>query len=614
MKRQELDNPISNTRVTTFGDEKLDIDKEYSIDNFKKYLYDPDRFQDLIKVSYEGGLSDVKLRWSCWRACLGLFPVGPEEKIPEALKKSRDYYYQEFDRLTNIRGGNQKEVVDDPLSKNSNNPWNSFFEDNELKTTIKQDVDRTYQDKDFFLSKKIKDLLLNVLFVWSKLNPTVSYRQGMNEIAGLLTYVCFMENTTNVSDKSQFTESFINLNDEKHSEADIFTVFNKIMELGQKDMFNPNPINPSSVKNQYKRLDRIFGSSMGEATRPKSALIARSGNIQENLLETIDEQLYTHMKKIGVEPQVYLLRWIRCMLAREYRMSDAIIVWDALFAFFYQNRAEAKTLEMIDFMSLGMLQFVRHDLLMKDDSSLCYARLMKYPPVENIASIISLALKCKASLLNQSSDLKNFQKQDFLNRSTTPSKMTELKADNHYNEPMQVNTPSNGQKKGDAVLLFPPGFFQKAGTPSSTTGSTISSNSPLPMNPGFQRIDSSGPNKPNSLGKLDSNEKSIEDSNWVVYNKIQDVLELLRKESQTRSSSNLDTAIQDLHKANEILFENTANIKKNDRSKPNLFGRSNESKPNGIQSFAPNTAQSAKEESGDPDPLSHMKSGIILKK
>jgi len=66
---------------------------------------------------------------------------------------------------------------------------------------------------------------------------------------------------------------------------------------------------------------------------------------------------------------------------------------------------------MIDFMCLGMLQFVRHDLLMKDDSSMCYARLMKFPPVENIASIISLALKCRASLQNQDpSELKSFQR------------------------------------------------------------------------------------------------------------------------------------------------------------------------------------------------------------
>jgi TBC1 domain family protein 5 len=604
MKKPEADNWVSGPRPTTYSDEKLDIDKEFSVENVRSFTSDQDKFQNLTKLSYEGNLSDKKMRWTAWRAFLGLFPIGSEAKTAETLKKSREYYYKEYDRFTNIRS-NTKEVVDDPLSKGTNNPWNSFFEDNELRNTIKQDVDRTYQDRDFFLSKKIKDLLSNVLFVWSKLNPTVSYRQGMNEIAGLLTFVCFMENTTNITNKTEFTEGYLELNDEKHSEADIFTMFNKIMDLGQKDMFNPNPINPSTVKNLYKRMDRIFGSSMGEATRPKSALIARSGNIQENLLETIDEQLYTHMKKIGVEPQVYLLRWIRCMLAREFRMSDSIIVWDSLFAFYYQGRGEAKTLEMIDYMCLGMLQFVRHDLLMKDDSSLCYARLMKYPPVENVASIISIGLKCRASLGNQPTDLRNFQKQDFLNKSQT--NMTELINDSPDSNKAN-NTPSNAQKKGDGVLLFPPGFFQKQG--SANANNAPNNSSPLPTNPGYQRAESNSSQKntsSNPTSRSELSDKALEDTNWTVYNKLQDILEMLKKESQSRpnTSTNLENAIQELTKTNEMLFEATANIKKNDRST-----RTNPPSRNGTQHTS--NVPSAKEDSDDP--LASMKTASILKK
>ena len=37
-------------------------------------------------------------------------------------------------------------------------------------------------------------MLTNILFVWCKQNPDLSYRQGMNEIVGVLTYVCFTEN------------------------------------------------------------------------------------------------------------------------------------------------------------------------------------------------------------------------------------------------------------------------------------------------------------------------------------------------------------------------------------------------------------------------------------
>ena len=43
-------------------------------------------------------------------------------------------------------------------------------------------------------------------------------------------------------------------------------------------------------------------------------------------------------------------------------MSDSIAIWDSIFAFHYQNRHQNhKLLEMIDYLCLGMLQFVRHD-------------------------------------------------------------------------------------------------------------------------------------------------------------------------------------------------------------------------------------------------------------
>ena len=40
---------------------------------------------------------------------------------------------------------------------------------------------------------KIKKIMTNVLFVWCKLNPDISYRQGMNEIVAILTFIFFTE-------------------------------------------------------------------------------------------------------------------------------------------------------------------------------------------------------------------------------------------------------------------------------------------------------------------------------------------------------------------------------------------------------------------------------------
>lgn len=36
-------------------------------------------------------------------------------------------------------------------------------------------------------------ILTNVLFIWSKENSEISYRQGMNEVAASLIYVYFRE-------------------------------------------------------------------------------------------------------------------------------------------------------------------------------------------------------------------------------------------------------------------------------------------------------------------------------------------------------------------------------------------------------------------------------------
>lgn len=67
------------------------------------------------------------------------------------------------------------------------------MENAELRNEIRKDVERTYQENQFFANKKILSILTNVLFIWSKENSEISYRQGMNEVAASLIYVYFRE-------------------------------------------------------------------------------------------------------------------------------------------------------------------------------------------------------------------------------------------------------------------------------------------------------------------------------------------------------------------------------------------------------------------------------------
>lgn len=64
--------------------------------------------------------------------------------------------------------------------------WKQYFQDIELKKIIKQDVDRTSPGVVFFRTEKIQDIMIDILFCYSREHPDLSYRQVCNYV-----YTCF---------------------------------------------------------------------------------------------------------------------------------------------------------------------------------------------------------------------------------------------------------------------------------------------------------------------------------------------------------------------------------------------------------------------------------------
>ena len=92
-----------------------------------------------------------------------------------------------------IRIGN----VDDPLRSpgispsRKPQPYVTTEDDLELLQTIVLDIDRLFPGDSFFLATNpnafaAKKQMIEILFVWSKCNPQVGYKQGIHEILGLL--------------------------------------------------------------------------------------------------------------------------------------------------------------------------------------------------------------------------------------------------------------------------------------------------------------------------------------------------------------------------------------------------------------------------------------------
>ena len=66
-------------------------------------------------------------------------------------------------------------------------------QDKELRELITQDVERTMQENHFFTLPIVKKTLEDLLYLWAKDNVEFGYRQGMNEVLGILVYAFFQE-------------------------------------------------------------------------------------------------------------------------------------------------------------------------------------------------------------------------------------------------------------------------------------------------------------------------------------------------------------------------------------------------------------------------------------
>lgn len=122
-------------------------------------------------------------------------------------------------------------------------------QEKELRDLIKQDIDRTMQDIEFFTREDVKENLSNILYLWAKDNNEFSYRQGMNEILALIVQVSFeeiIETTFDLSEpiegpkqmeqysQDQIIEYLFSAN---HIYADIYWMFEKTMNFGVKYLY-----------------------------------------------------------------------------------------------------------------------------------------------------------------------------------------------------------------------------------------------------------------------------------------------------------------------------------------------------------------------------------------
>lgn len=344
---------------------------------FERVFVQKEGFGNLRQQAVDGQLGELCNRLTCWRVFLGLFPeTGSLQDWTEAVTAYRSEYSQLCEELQSVPTSDQDLTINNPLSSAQSNPWNSFHQDNELKERIRMDVERTYQERPLFQHEEIQNMLTRILLLWAKKHPELGYKQGMNELLAIVMFIAFCEHCPREVEISEEAEASLRvLNDPLSLEADVFTLFNKIMTLGVSDLFNPvlktaqRPAknlftwDHEADKNQLVNQDKSQEAGV-------SLVLRRCHRIHHRFLQAIDLELYRHLETEAVEPQMYLQRWLRCLLSRELTLAHTLVVWDAMFAALglgIENRNEALTgplnasaeVVLLDFICVAMLVFVR---------------------------------------------------------------------------------------------------------------------------------------------------------------------------------------------------------------------------------------------------------------
>jgi hypothetical protein len=151
------------------------------------------------------------------------------------------------------------------------------------------------------------------------------------------------------------------------------------------------------------------------------------------------------LKKIGLNSNIYLQRWLKCVFNREFQLKDVLIIWDYILS--STNISKDYNLYQIDVIVLSMLIRIRNYLLLCDQSQ-CFMILLKYPKIENILELIIFSDKLNEAINEIISGKKSLFLDNITNFSTNiyQNNNNEINAKNNNNETV-IKTYTEGVKR-----------------------------------------------------------------------------------------------------------------------------------------------------------------------
>jgi len=145
----------------------------------------------------------------------------------------------------------------------------------------------------FFREPRVQNSLLEILFIYCKLNQDVSYRQGFHELAAVMYWVVSCDAITPSDEEyKEGEEIMMEALDARFIDHDAFSLFQCVMR---------------SAKQWYELGEGEVGADRRSGSIVNSPIVTKSKYIHETLLMAADPELAERLKELDVLPQVFLM-------------------------------------------------------------------------------------------------------------------------------------------------------------------------------------------------------------------------------------------------------------------------------------------------------------------
>lgn len=161
-----------------------------------------------------------------------------------------------------------------------------------MRAEISQDVDRCLQENAFFREPATKAKMLDILFIYSKLNADLGYRQGMHELLAPILWVLDQDaiDKTSLETAEPAAEGdnlMLQCLDAAYVEHDSFMLFCSVMQ---------------TARIYYEHDDQRSANGNMEVI----PIVNRCQHVHKDLLAVADCELAEHLQAIEVLPQIFL--------------------------------------------------------------------------------------------------------------------------------------------------------------------------------------------------------------------------------------------------------------------------------------------------------------------